>query len=78
MGGEDLRRGPHIIDICTFTLQVSDWQVGGFRVKKCVLKQKSQNYSGVGDQNLMSFTNLCSVDKIRMQKAIGKTQNGLK
>lgn len=62
VGGEDLRQGPSS-GICTLTLQASAWQEGGFRMKKCVSEWKSQNYSSVGDQNLMSLTNLSSVDK---------------
>ena len=36
VGGEGLRQGPSISGICTFTLQASAWQEGGFRMKKCV------------------------------------------
>ena len=46
--GEDLRQGPSISGICTFTLQASAWHEGGFRMKKYVLEWKSQNYSSVG------------------------------
>lgn len=35
--------------------------------------KKSKLFGGMEDQNLMSFTSLSSMDKIRLWKATGKT-----